>query len=591
MALAHRENSTPNFDTDQKLVAGRFRLHDRIGRGRLGDIFAATDTGPEDCGIGKRIAIQVIPEEIVRNNRLFNQLNVGYSTLRTAAHPNIVDYRQYGRDGKCGFLVMEHLAGVSLRYLLDDAGPLPLDEVKPLVCAIGDALKLLHDNDMLHGNVTARNVFITETLDVRLLDVVPLGAEQAAIPGGAGGLFSRCSAANDLIGLASLAFEMLTGKHPFDNRSPVEAGPAGLGVERIPSLSDREWHALSGALSFDHEGHLLSIDEFLAKFGSGTSRLQPSVDEPERHEPPDRPEYDPPPVATPAPPPQAPAVAADPIVTTDDRPPHARPAGTKTRMRPLLLLMLLAALAAWYQFGQPRAQLERLLDYGDENLATGPARSGDRQPVVATPNIVPPVTSEQDDADDSSAKITVEETATDDADLSAAPPMPAPSGTDTAAAQEPPTDSADSADAAKNEISDHGIDMTLTPAADSNPAETAIVPSPVASDDIPATPPVSVSERDGAVLVSLPRAGYSTSSLIWWTSEHTATADEDFIHLEAQLVSGSQSEDATVVHVPLVNDGLPEPPESFFVSLGFRDPGDGHIERIATVRVDILDDD
>lgn len=261
-------------------------------------------------------------------------------------------------------------------------------------------------------------------------------------------------------------------------------------------------------------------------------------------------------------------------------------------MRPLLLLMLLAALAAWYQFGQPRAQLERLLAYGDDNLATGPARSGDRRPVVATPNIVPPVTSEQDVADDSSAEITVEETATDDADLSAAPPMPAPSGTDdAAAAQEPPTDSADSTDAAKSEISDHSSDVTQTPAADSNPVDTVIVPSPVASGEIPATPPVSVSESDGAVLVSLPRAGYSTSSLIWWTSEHTAKADEDFIHLEEQLVSDSQSGDTTVVHVPLVNDGLPEPPESFFVSLGFRDPGAGHIERIATVRVDILDDD
>ena len=46
-----------------------------------------------------------------------------------------------------------------------------------------------------------------------------------------------------------------------------------------------------------------------------------------------------------------------------------------------------------------------------------------------------------------------------------------------------------------------------------------------------------------------------------------------------------------VLHIPLVNDYLPEPPESFFVNLGIHDTQQGHIERIATVRVDIIDDD
>ena len=67
--------------------------------------------------------------------------------------------------------------------------------------------------------------------------------------------------------------------------------------------------------------------------------------------------------------------------------------------------------------------------------------------------------------------------------------------------------------------------------------------------------------------------------------------NEDFIAVQQPIMADATFEDGNVLHVRLVNDSLPEPPESFFVSLGFRDPRQGHIERIATVRVDIIDDD
>jgi hypothetical protein len=46
-----------------------------------------------------------------------------------------------------------------------------------------------------------------------------------------------------------------------------------------------------------------------------------------------------------------------------------------------------------------------------------------------------------------------------------------------------------------------------------------------------------------------------------------------------------------VLHVPLVNDSLSEPRESFFVNFGREDTLTGQVERVATVRVDIIDDD
>ena len=71
----------------------------------------------------------------------------------------------------------------------------------------------------------------------------------------------------------------------------------------------------------------------------------------------------------------------------------------------------------------------------------------------------------------------------------------------------------------------------------------------------------------------------------------TANADKDFISVEQQTMAFASDGDSTLLYVPLVNDNQPEAPESFFVSFGLRNSQHGQLERVATVRVDIIDDD
>jgi hypothetical protein len=103
-----------------------------------------------------------------------------------------------------------------------------------------------------------------------------------------------------------------------------------------------------------------------------------------------------------------------------------------------------------------------------------------------------------------------------------------------------------------------------------------------------AAPIMSVSERDGAARIVVVKAT-GLSSLFWWTSDHTAVSDADFIAVPYQLADIAPDGDAFLV--PLVNDAIPESPESFFVNFGIRDAAEGRLDRIATVRVDIVDDD
>jgi serine/threonine protein kinase len=233
LELGHEQQSVK---VASRLVAGRYRLHARIGSGRLGDIYEAHDEGYRELGVGGRVAIQLLPDRIALDHGLFSKLKLGYTVLRAGAHPNIVPYLDCDHDGKFGYLVMELLDGASLRFVLDDATTLSLDETLPVIRAVGDALQFLHAKSMIHGQLGASNVFITETLDVRLLDVVPLDSASTILRGVASrDPFSRADASDDIYALACLTYEMLAGKHPFNFHPPAEASAAGIRPARISS--------------------------------------------------------------------------------------------------------------------------------------------------------------------------------------------------------------------------------------------------------------------------------------------------------------------------------------------------------------------
>jgi hypothetical protein len=102
---------------------------------------------------------------------------------------------------------------------------------------------------------------------------------------------------------------------------------------------------------------------------------------------------------------------------------------------------------------------------------------------------------------------------------------------------------------------------------------------------------VTVYERDAAARIAFRRPSGTAAALYWWTGDQSAIADSDYIALEQPVVAFASGEEAETLHVPLINDGLPEPRETFHVYLGQRNPQSGQLEPIARIRVDINDDD
>jgi len=553
LELGHEQQP---MQPDRRLVAGRYRLGARIGTGRLGDIYDADDEGYRELGVGGRVAVQLLPDRTALDHGLFSKLKLGYTVLRAGSHPNIVAYLDIGHDGKFGYLVMELLDGASLRFVLDDVSTLPLDEALPVIRAVGDALQFLHAKSIVHGRLTTENVYVTGDLEVRLLDVVPLDSASSILRGVASGdPFSRADTGDDVYALACLAYEILAGRHPFNFHPPAEASQAGLEPARIRSLPEREWTAIRRGLSFDPEKRPATIREFLADLGvTGTERLRPSGTGPAE------PAADPEPPVKRLEPPSRNAAAADrpePAIVSRAAPrdeKRQRIARSRrrraSRIRSFLLLLVLAATAAWYFYGQPRDDIANLAAFVDANLGPAPATPGGPAAAVAV--------------EQQPAEPVVQAAAASESPIEAEsePPPETPETPSSPAVTEGDTDSTAETDGAADAQGSTLIQSLVT-----------------------------VYERDGAARIAFRRPLGTTGTVVWWTADDTAIADRDYIPLEQPVIAFASGEEAETLHVPLINDGLPEPRETFHVYLGQRNPQSGQLEPIARVRVDINDDD
>lgn len=581
------DNKNPtDSQPDRDLIAGRYRLTKRIGQGRLGEIFAAVDEKRERAGSRPHLAVQLVSDVVAASNSLFNKLRIGYQSLQAAGHPNIVRYRSLERDGNRVYLVMELLDGARLSYVIKGAGTIPLDEVRPVLRGIGDALQFLHAEGLVHGNLTARNVFITDKLDAQLLDVVPLDAANGIFRGAttsssAGGT----TIADDVFALASLAYQMLSGRRPFNHSTPARTGLAGREPDRIAGLDDDQWDALCRALTVDEDEDAYTVRDFLREFGvRGSEHLRAVYADPPAAEPvPDSAGQ--PPVVT-----REPAVFAAKVRSfPGKRPQPQAKAPEPGAWRAVMLSLVLVGLGGWYSFGQPGEQIADLTAYLDS-----------RTNGVVTPQ-----------ANVAKAKPEVEQTEIEQLEMLQPLPEHEVVAMSPEAATEPETVEPELVELIVEPAVVQGLveEELIGPPAELSPEPETLVTDlaeapaeaideataePVAEEPVVDEPKVGftesvavVSEQSAMAQVRLWRETEFQRPLVWWTSDSTARADADYVIVPERAVD---LEYGGTLNIPLVNDNLPEQRESFYVDVGVREP-QGHIERLASIRVDIVDDD
>ncbi len=607
--------SGDNTNPLDRLINGRYRLLAHRGSGRLGAIYEARDEQTSMAGAERHVAIQLLDGNLIASRRFTGEFERGVISLQGLAHPNLVGLLDAGRDDGRFFIVMELQDSASLRFVLNDAGKLPLEETTAVVRAVGDALRYLYAKSFVHGNVKPENVLVTFDYEVRLLDVVP--------PEWPAALNGEPDQRDDVYGLACLTYEMLTGRHPYNANTPVEALRAGLQPTPVALLAASRWQALAAALELQPERRTPTIVRFLEELGvTGDEKLRAIVaggvagtaepvsagtaavaEVPSAAADP-WPTIEPAPFAAPTPamdraqaaPPalaSRPAPRAETEWSAGDitlpqrvvRVERARPSMTG-KLLALLLLVIVGAIGYLFQ-DQLREEGSALLASfnASRTLETPetPAVPTDTSPAVSAPVDAPMIAGAPVEAP-VIASVAVEA------------PVIAPAPTDVPAA--PIDNAAEPVDAPAAAVQTPALATGRTdapvvapdePAAEAAPADTPAAGPPRFAFSQPV---LTVSERDVAARIVIRRSGNTSerASIAWWTADGSARADQDFANLGRRVERFAPGETMRAVFVPLTNDTVAEPVKSFNVYLGRADSR-GTAEPLSGMRVDIIDDD
>jgi len=176
---------------------------------------------------------------------------------------------------------MEYLEGKTLATLLEEdfGRGMPMDRAWPLIQDFCAALAYAHDHNVIHSDLKPANVFITTSGRAKLLDFgiarAARGRRSSVDPAAFGALtpaYASCEMLqgmepderDDVYALGCVIYEMLSGKHPFGHRSPLQAREGGMAAAPIAALTRAQNAALARALAFDRAKRTSSIEEVLA---------------------------------------------------------------------------------------------------------------------------------------------------------------------------------------------------------------------------------------------------------------------------------------------------------------------------------------
>ncbi len=232
-----------------KIVDGRYRVIEVIGRGGMGMVYKV-----EHTRMGKIAAMKVLHRDLADDPEVEHRFEREAAAVSRLHHPNTVQVFDFGSAQGALYLVMEYVRGQDLAHVLDRDGPLPFARAAPLLVQILGALAEAHELGIVHRDLKPENVLITRTMGGRdFAKVLDFGLAKVIEPGRAPDVSDRSQivgtpyfmapeqirgddvdARTDLYAMGALTYKLLTGTYPYDAKTAVGVLTKHLTAELEP---------------------------------------------------------------------------------------------------------------------------------------------------------------------------------------------------------------------------------------------------------------------------------------------------------------------------------------------------------------------
>ena len=295
------------------MLAGRYQVGEIIGRGGMADVFEGID-----LRLGRKIAIKLLKSDLANDETFESRFAQEAQASAKMAHPTIVRIYDAGEEistdsngnkRKTPFIVMEYVKGKLLRDLMHER-KLTTAEAIGLAKGVLTALEYSHRAGIIHRDIKASNIMVTEEGQVKVMDfgiaraISDSSATQAHTSGivGTAQYFSpeqargeAVDARTDLYSTGVLLYEMLAGRPPFKGDTAVSVAYQHVSEkvtppsEHNPELTPELDQVVLNALAKDRDDRFQTAEEFrehllaaakgeaLAKAPSNKTQVLPPV--------------------------------------------------------------------------------------------------------------------------------------------------------------------------------------------------------------------------------------------------------------------------------------------------------------------------
>ncbi len=282
-----------------EVLGGKYQILCRIGGGGMAQVYLARHRLH-----GGLFAVKVLVDHLAQDPRIvarFEQEARMAATL--SSHPNIVPIFDIGEGSGVHYMIMQYIAGEDLASYVRRQGRLNLPEAANVVAQAAEALSCAEAKRIVHRDLKLANMLLDESGRVKLLDFgisrIADFSDGLTRPGESMGTpyymspeqirGEACDIRSDLYSLGCVFFELISGRHPFENESATAiqiahlSSPAPSLLTIVPELPPACDAIVQKLLSKRPEDRYQNTSELLQDlFGyganAGPGTLRPIVD-------------------------------------------------------------------------------------------------------------------------------------------------------------------------------------------------------------------------------------------------------------------------------------------------------------------------
>jgi serine/threonine-protein kinase len=217
----------------------QYKILEKLGAGGQGTVYKAQDTK-----LDRTVVIKVLPPELTARTANFKRFEREAQLCSQLDHPNVCTIFDFSEQHGIFYIAMQYIEGRNVRQLV--AGrPLEIKSALGICIQVCDALAYTHSRGIIHRDIKAGNVMVTETGQAKILDFglakliydesdfgkgvdkteitevgIPYGTATYAAPEQAKG--ERADHRADIFSTGVLLYEMLTGIWAFQGKTVID---------------------------------------------------------------------------------------------------------------------------------------------------------------------------------------------------------------------------------------------------------------------------------------------------------------------------------------------------------------------------------